>query len=673
MPFCSRISVPAKLAFLLAVPLCLVVFIAHLGLEAVTQHRGEAELPEVVVHLETIASISDALHELQRERALSCGYLAAGGGIFRDLLTAQRHASDRSFSALERRLEEGGALPVAPSFQKALRRARELLIESLALRAEISDHKLGSAQALTSFTEAAHSWIAVASLLCREASGGEGVRRAMAVVVLLKAKERASSEMAILSNGFAGRGFEEGMADRLGRILAEGRSFREVFDDNATEGARRAWESIDRDPSVVKAQGLSAAALSHPSSPLYSIDPLAWFALESERMDRLRSLESDQIHDLVLSAQARSSRVEAMASRVGIALIAGVLFSLLCGWLITRGIWRSLQGAVEDLEALADGDLAPRERSWGRGDFAALSDSTGRVREQIASLMDKLVRDSEEIDRASAEITTGNQNLALRTVSAASGLVQAAGISEELASSVRESLGFAKCSIRSSQAAASCVEEGRIQVVEASAKLAELASACASGQELAQTLVDVAGQTNLLALNAAVEAERAGDAALGFGTVAAELRSLAERSCETSRELGKVVDSSHDLATQGLSMIMRSETSLASLEESIAEMGESAEGISSACEAQVQGIEEVMATLAEVDSQVTENSALAVQSIGMSRALQVEAGRLREMSQHFSAAAVSEEIDPEPAEVDLPAAVHAAAADDQDWARTWDL
>ncbi|WP_291515787.1 methyl-accepting chemotaxis protein [Bdellovibrio sp. ArHS] len=163
---------------------------------------------------------------------------------------------------------------------------------------------------------------------------------------------------------------------------------------------------------------------------------------------------------------------------------------------------------------------------------------------------------------------------------------QAAAI-EETAASIEEINGMLKLSTESSQQAAVVATSANDSAVngqtEIMAVLNSMKDIAVSSKKIVETITvidDIAFQTNLLALNASVEAARAGEQGKGFAVVADAVRTLAQKSAVSAKEINSLlkenvtlVDSSQaraDLAAKLLHDIVSSVQKVTSLNTEIA-------------------------------------------------------------------------------------------------------
>ncbi|WP_419787617.1 methyl-accepting chemotaxis protein [Pseudodesulfovibrio sp.] len=109
------------------------------------------------------------------------------------------------------------------------------------------------------------------------------------------------------------------------------------------------------------------------------------------------------------------------------------------------------------------------------------------------------------------------------------------------------------------------VADVQTQAANLKHSMEELGLQAADIGKVLEVITDIADQTNLLALNAAIEAARAGEAGRGFAVVADEVRKLAEKTMDATREVGGAIGKIQEMTKEN---VAATEIAAASVERS---------------------------------------------------------------------------------------------------------
>ncbi|MEJ5988830.1 methyl-accepting chemotaxis protein [Ramlibacter sp. PS3R-8] len=334
-------------------------------------------------------------------------------------------------------------------------------------------------------------------------------------------------------------------------------------------------------------------------------------------------------------AEAGRQQAASTELRLVLFIVFGIALGVAATWLITRGIVRPLHFAVRTAERVAEGDLRQTVTRFHR-------DETGRLLMALGSMQGRLntlvrgIRDSAgAVSGASNRISAGNTELAARTEEQAASLEETAASTEQLTAIVKQnSEGATKASQLAQEASA--LAEGSGQKVQGVVRTMEgIHQSSRKVADIVGVIDEIAFKTNLLALNAAVEAARAGEQGRGFAVVAAEVRMLAQRSAEASRDIKQLVAAAVGQAQQGSAAATQAGDSMARVVQVAHEVAQLVSDIARASSEQRAGIEQVNSTIAQMDSATQSNAALVQDINGTIESLLAEASELVAATHRF--------------------------------------
>jgi methyl-accepting chemotaxis protein len=365
----------------------------------------------------------------------------------------------------------------------------------------------------------------------------------------------------------------------------------------------------------------------------------------------------------VASALATTDALRrSMFAGAGLLLLVIIPLSVFIAWSLTR----PLDALTRTLGMLAKGQIVERIPGAERGDEIGriagavdlirrnlLAEAQAQREADLAKRADAdelrrhvLISLADELDRSVGSITTAVSAAAEQLTMTASGMLTAAGETQDGTEAVGQSTRNARESIRAIEGATISLRAAVDQLgmlasradasasaahdwtTQTTAVVSDLSDGAGRIGEVVQLISSIAAQTNLLALNATIEAARAGEAGRGFAVVAAEVKNLAGQTAIATQEITGQVERIRGSTGATVEAIARIQAMLGDLSHATRETASTVAEQTAATHAIAH---DVRLTAREIDSIVSSMSGVtqaATHSSGSAEALQGAAGDL---------------------------------------------
>jgi len=403
---------------------------------------------------------------------------------------------------------------------------------------------------------------------------------------------------------------DEDRARTLGKQSDEARERMAKLATTAAE--RELLESLAKsdhslDKPFAQALGLSTSFQNEAAAQILmkEVDPLVQKTLAD--LGRLIDLQKKAADEAVQSAMVSGDRVATITYAVALVVL---VLAILIAWTTTRSITVPIKDSVAVAKRVASGDLTSRIEPTGRDEAADLLRALRDMNNGLSGMVSQIRTGAESIAVGANQVAAGNQQLSSRTEQHASSLEETASTLEEFTTTVRQNAEHARNASQLAGAASANAEKGGEVVNKVVATMQEVTQSSKRITEIIAVIDGIAFQTNILALNAAVEAARAGEQGRGFAVVASEVRSLAQRSAESSKEIRGLIEGSVGRVEAGARLVEQAGKTIEELVVSVRKVAEIMTEIASASHEQSSGIEQINKAITQMDTVVQMNASL---------------------------------------------------------------
>ena len=323
----SKLSIKQKLILIMSIPLAIVILLAaKLTYDSYLNTQGLKKLEKVVVLSTKIGAL---VHETQKERGMTAGFLGSAGQKFKTELPHQREETSKRAEELLGFLSHFDKAAYGQEFNENLSSALEELKKIADIRNSVSNLNIPAGKAIGYYTHTNALLLNITGTIAKLSNSARVSQDIVTYMNFLLSKERAGIERAVGTNTFAQDSFGTGMKEKFLSLIAQQDAYMDAFLKIAPEGSKAFYTQTIQGNAINEVLRMRNVALYEEKTSAFGVEPAYWFEQITQKINQLKEVENFLAQELTNTIIKQKESADFNLIVFGILSAIGVALTLI--------------------------------------------------------------------------------------------------------------------------------------------------------------------------------------------------------------------------------------------------------------------------------------------------------------------------------------------------------